>query len=117
LEWFPRLRAISLAAEGEESEQNEIRSLQVQLETTQSLVSTLSRQLAELRDQVNMSSESIPELLIQLQIIFSFDTDDGTPKAEATNGIAQFRTCLFPPPQPISRHRLFPFPNSKLNIP
>ena len=35
-----------------------------------------------------MSSESITELLIQLQIIFSFDTDDGTPKAEATNGIA-----------------------------
>ena len=54
MEWFPRLRAISLAAEGEESEQNEIRSLQVQLETTQSLVSTLSRQLAELRDQVNL---------------------------------------------------------------
>jgi hypothetical protein len=70
LEWFPRLRAISLAAEGEESEQNEIRSLQVQLETAQSLVSTLSRQLAELRDQVYMSSESITELLIQFQIIF-----------------------------------------------
>ena len=60
MEWFPRLWAISLAAEGEESEQNEIRSLQVQLETTQSLVSTLSRQtLAELRDQVYMSSESL----------------------------------------------------------
>ncbi|EFX68794.1 hypothetical protein DAPPUDRAFT_259642 [Daphnia pulex] len=29
LEWFPRLRAISLAAEGEESEKNEIRSLQM----------------------------------------------------------------------------------------
>jgi len=52
LEWFPRLRAISLAAEGEESEQNEIRCLQVQLEATQTLVATLSRQLAELRDQV-----------------------------------------------------------------
>jgi len=52
LEWFPRLRAISLAAEGEESEQNEIRCLQVQLEATQSLVATLSRQLAELRDQM-----------------------------------------------------------------
>jgi len=59
LEWFPRLQAISLAAEGEESEQNEIRSLQVQLETTQSLVSTLSRQLAELRDQGYKSSESL----------------------------------------------------------
>ena len=56
LEWFPRLRAISLAnAEqngNEEAEQSEMRSLQVQLEATQSLVATLSRQLAELRDQV-----------------------------------------------------------------
>jgi len=53
LEWFPRLRAISLAAEGEESEQNELRTLQVQLEDTQSLVRTLSRQLTELRDQMS----------------------------------------------------------------
>jgi hypothetical protein len=55
LEWFPRLRAISLAAaeqNNEEAEQSEMRSLQVQLEATQSLVATLSRQLAELRDQV-----------------------------------------------------------------
>ena len=56
LEWFPRLRAISLAAEGEESEQNELRTLQVQLEDTQSLVRTLSRQLTELRDQVSSIS-------------------------------------------------------------
>lgn len=46
------MRAISLAAEGEESEQSEIRSLQVQLEATQSLVATLSRQLADLKEQV-----------------------------------------------------------------
>ena len=52
MEWFPRLRAISLAAEGEESEQNEVRCLQVQLEATQTLVATLSRQLVELREQV-----------------------------------------------------------------
>lgn len=52
LDWFPRLRAISLAAESEESEQNEVRMLQVQLEATQALVAKLSKQLAELRDQV-----------------------------------------------------------------
>ena len=55
LEWFPRLRALSLAAttEGEESEQqSELRCLQNQLQLTQSLISTLSQQLSELRDQV-----------------------------------------------------------------
>ena len=55
LEWFPRLRAISLAAaeqNNEEAEQSEMRSLQGQLEATQSIVATLSRQLKELRDQV-----------------------------------------------------------------
>ncbi|GFY58925.1 inositol 1,4,5-trisphosphate receptor type 1 [Trichonephila inaurata madagascariensis] len=52
LDWFPRMRAMSLAADEAEGEQNEIRTLQVQLENTQKLVSTLSHQLAELRDQM-----------------------------------------------------------------
>ena len=64
LEWFPRLRAISLAAggsaegEAESEQQSELRCLQDQLQLTQSLVSTLSRQLAELRDQVTLFSFS-----------------------------------------------------------
>ncbi|KAH0948674.1 hypothetical protein HN011_002941 [Eciton burchellii] len=52
LEWFPRLRAKSLAADEGEGEQVEFRSLQSQLETTQVLVKCLSQQLMELRDQM-----------------------------------------------------------------
>ncbi|XP_020277903.1 inositol 1,4,5-trisphosphate receptor isoform X4 [Pseudomyrmex gracilis] len=52
LEWFPRLRAKSLAADEGEGEQVELRSLQSQLESTQQLVKCLSQQLTELRDQM-----------------------------------------------------------------
>lgn len=52
LDWFPRLRAMSLAAIDASEEQIELRSLQVNLETTQKLVSCLSQQLLELKDQV-----------------------------------------------------------------
>ncbi len=52
LDWFPRLRAISLAVEDVEGEQNEWRTLHNQLEATQQLVRTLSSQLADLRDQM-----------------------------------------------------------------
>lgn len=52
LEWFPRLRAISLAVEEVEGEQNEWRALHNQLEATQELVKTLSNQLSDLRDQM-----------------------------------------------------------------
>ncbi|KAL6425350.1 hypothetical protein ACFW04_009507 [Cataglyphis niger] len=52
LEWFPRLRAKSLAADEGEGEQVELRSLQSQLESTQQLVKCLSHQLMELRDQM-----------------------------------------------------------------
>ncbi|KAL0130567.1 hypothetical protein PUN28_002308 [Cardiocondyla obscurior] len=52
LEWFPRLRAKSLAVDEGEGEQVELRSLQSQLESTQVLVKCLSQQLTELRDQM-----------------------------------------------------------------
>lgn len=53
LDWFPRLRAMSLAAIDASEEQIELRSLQVHLEQTQILVSGLSQQLMELKDQVS----------------------------------------------------------------
>lgn len=53
LDWFPRLRAMSLAAVEGDGEQIELRSLQTQLETTQILVTNLSQQLMELKDQVS----------------------------------------------------------------
>ncbi|XP_046984326.1 inositol 1,4,5-trisphosphate receptor [Schistocerca americana] len=52
LDWFPRLRAMSLAADEGEGEQMELRTLQAQLEKTQNLVATLSHQLTELKDQM-----------------------------------------------------------------
>merc|ERR1712141_54309 len=52
LDWFPRLRAISLAVEEVDGETNEWRTLHNQLEATQELVKTLSSQLADLRDQM-----------------------------------------------------------------
>ncbi|XP_046406859.1 inositol 1,4,5-trisphosphate receptor isoform X3 [Ischnura elegans] len=52
LDWFPRLRAMSLAADEGEGEQIELRTLQAQLETTQALVANLSHQLTELKDQM-----------------------------------------------------------------
>ncbi|BFZ08220.1 hypothetical protein BsWGS_11262 [Bradybaena similaris] len=52
LEWFPRMRAMSLAAEDSEGEQNEIRSLQQQLDQTTKLVQKLSGQLTELKEQM-----------------------------------------------------------------
>lgn len=52
LDWFPRLRAMSLAAVEGDGEQIELRSLTAQLETTQLLLTNLSQQLMDLKDQM-----------------------------------------------------------------
>lgn len=52
MEWFPRMRAMSLVSSEGDSEQNEMRSLQDKLDSTVTLVSQLSGQLAELKEQV-----------------------------------------------------------------
>ncbi|GCC19756.1 hypothetical protein chiPu_0018514 [Chiloscyllium punctatum] len=52
LDWFPRMRAISLVSNEGDSEQNEIRSLQDKLESTMNLVMQLSGQLSELKEQM-----------------------------------------------------------------
>ncbi|KAJ8409386.1 hypothetical protein AAFF_G00235840 [Aldrovandia affinis] len=52
LDWFPRMRAMSLVSMDGEGEQNEIRSLQEKLESTMKLVSNLSGQLTELKEQM-----------------------------------------------------------------
>ncbi|KAJ8245709.1 hypothetical protein GJAV_G00273650 [Gymnothorax javanicus] len=52
LDWFPRMRAMSLVSGEGEGEQNEIRSLQERLDGTLTLVSLLSAQLAELKEQM-----------------------------------------------------------------
>ena len=53
LEWFPRLRCMSLhSSDDTEPEQNEMKDLYEQLAETTSLVKTLSQQLGDLRDKV-----------------------------------------------------------------
>uniref|UniRef100_A0A8D3CD10 Inositol 1,4,5-trisphosphate receptor n=1 Tax=Scophthalmus maximus TaxID=52904 RepID=A0A8D3CD10_SCOMX len=52
LEWFPRMRAMSLVSSEGDNEQNEMRSLQDKLDGTVTLVAQLSGQLAELKEQV-----------------------------------------------------------------
>uniref|UniRef100_A0A3B4BJ96 Inositol 1,4,5-trisphosphate receptor, type 1a n=1 Tax=Periophthalmus magnuspinnatus TaxID=409849 RepID=A0A3B4BJ96_9GOBI len=52
LDWFPRMRAMSLVSSDAEGEQNEIRNLQEKLESTMRLVSNLSGQLTELKEQM-----------------------------------------------------------------
>ncbi|XP_042563423.1 inositol 1,4,5-trisphosphate receptor type 2 isoform X3 [Clupea harengus] len=52
LDWFPRMRAMSLVSSEGESEQNELRSLQEKLDGTMVLVIQLSGQLSELKEQM-----------------------------------------------------------------
>ncbi|XP_012156517.1 inositol 1,4,5-trisphosphate receptor isoform X2 [Ceratitis capitata] len=52
LDWFPRLRAMSLAAIDADGEQIELRSMQAQLLETQLLITSLSQQLHELKDHM-----------------------------------------------------------------
>ena len=44
---------MSLTADDTDNEQNDIRNLQLQLESTNGIVQTLSKQLTELREQVS----------------------------------------------------------------
>uniref|UniRef100_A0A668ABN8 Inositol 1,4,5-trisphosphate receptor n=1 Tax=Myripristis murdjan TaxID=586833 RepID=A0A668ABN8_9TELE len=52
LDWFPRMRAMSLVSSEGDGEQNEMRSLQEKLDCTITLVAQLSGQLAELKEQM-----------------------------------------------------------------
>lgn len=52
LDWFPRMRAMSLVSGEGEGEQNEIRILQEKLGSTMKLVSHLTAQLNELKEQM-----------------------------------------------------------------
>lgn len=54
LEWFPRMRAMSLiSAEDTESEQNEIRLFNEKLDRSTRLMAVLSQQLQEVKEQVS----------------------------------------------------------------
>lgn len=72
LEWFPRLRAMSLSADEGEGEQMELRTLQLQLEKTQNLVSILSQQLTELKDQVSEFVYKSYKIILHFLVMESF---------------------------------------------
>uniref|UniRef100_A0A7N6BH92 Inositol 1,4,5-trisphosphate receptor n=1 Tax=Anabas testudineus TaxID=64144 RepID=A0A7N6BH92_ANATE len=64
LDWFPRMRAMSLVSSDAEGEQNEIRNLQEKLESTMRLVANLSGQLTELKEQVyNVTIDHLSNIL------------------------------------------------------
>ncbi|XP_078276818.1 inositol 1,4,5-trisphosphate-gated calcium channel ITPR3 [Rhinoraja longicauda] len=52
LDWFPRMRAMSLVSKEGEGEQNEIRNLQDKLYLTMKLVTILTNQLTDLKEQM-----------------------------------------------------------------
>ncbi|MGH0161593.1 UNVERIFIED_CONTAM: hypothetical protein FKN15_041257 [Acipenser sinensis] len=52
LDWFPRMQAMSLVVNDTEGEQNELRNLQEKLGSTMKLVSNLTSQLLELKEQM-----------------------------------------------------------------
>ncbi|KAI0235730.1 Inositol 1,4,5-trisphosphate receptor type 1 [Lamellibrachia satsuma] len=52
LDWFPRMRAMSLSVDNADSEQNELHGLRLQLETTNQAVQALSAQLADLEERM-----------------------------------------------------------------
>uniref|UniRef100_A0A671SN67 Inositol 1,4,5-trisphosphate receptor n=1 Tax=Sinocyclocheilus anshuiensis TaxID=1608454 RepID=A0A671SN67_9TELE len=68
LDWFPRMRAMSLVSSDAEGEQNEIRNLQEKLESTMKLVLNLSCQLTELKEQV---SDEALGLMFHVNIVHS----------------------------------------------
>jgi hypothetical protein len=55
LEWFPRMRAMSLDASGKAEEDNELSNIKLRLEFTNNLVANLSKQLDELNERVIFS--------------------------------------------------------------
>lgn len=58
LDWFPRLRCLSLSQEDGETEQNDLRMLRDQLKHTNTLVEQLSDQLKDLKAKVHSSLEN-----------------------------------------------------------
>lgn len=56
LDWFPRMQAMSLVVTDGDGEQNEMRMLQDKLASTMKVVTTLTTQLTELKEQVSSTS-------------------------------------------------------------
>uniref|UniRef100_A0A4W4FP35 Inositol 1,4,5-trisphosphate receptor n=1 Tax=Electrophorus electricus TaxID=8005 RepID=A0A4W4FP35_ELEEL len=59
LDWFPRMQAMSLVVTEGEGEQNEMRNLQDRLAITMKVVTHLTTQLAELKEQVRKNVQNL----------------------------------------------------------
>lgn len=66
MEWFPRLKCMSLNSEEPEQEQNEMKELQKQLLEATGLVKILSQQLNDLRDKVIIKNYTSSSLLLYM---------------------------------------------------
>ena len=60
LDWFPRMQAMSLVVTDGDGEQNEMRNLQDRLTSTMNVVSQLTGQLTELKEQVKAKQSWLP---------------------------------------------------------
>uniref|UniRef100_A0A8C4IDV6 Inositol 1,4,5-trisphosphate receptor n=1 Tax=Dicentrarchus labrax TaxID=13489 RepID=A0A8C4IDV6_DICLA len=60
LDWFPRMQAMSLVVTDGDGEQNEMRMLQDKLAATMKVVTTLTTQLTELKEQVYTHALKLP---------------------------------------------------------
>ena len=88
LDWFPRMRAMSLVSSDSEGEQNELRNLQEKLESTMKLVTNLSGQLSELKDQVKDKMPSaICIHLTQRHTRHTHHTPTCTPRTHALTAV------------------------------
>ena len=55
LEWFPRMRAMSLDDANKDEEENEINNLKTKLENTTNLIHNLNKQVEELKEIVSVA--------------------------------------------------------------
>ncbi|CAG0888142.1 unnamed protein product, partial [Cyprideis torosa] len=113
LDWFPRMRAMSLAiGDGEGTETSELKMLQTQIDSAQKTVVELTVQIQELRDQI-MEQRSHKQRLNLLQHQNSAGTGVFPPHIQAhaqeyflsQHSMSSPLPTVLPPPPTIAVHR------------
>ena len=59
MDWFPRMRAMSLDVSEGDTETNEARILNAKLDKTQTLIEDLVTQLAQLKEEVGIDATAL----------------------------------------------------------
>jgi hypothetical protein len=70
LEWFPRMRAMSLDSYAKVEEDNELNNIKNKMEVTNNLVLLLSKQLTELKKQVIIDALTLRKEILKNKSIF-----------------------------------------------